>query len=143
MNLKALFAAVAFSLMASVAIADDAKKDDKAAAAAKPAAEAKADKAEAKPAEAKKDDKVALNADADPEVKAAIEEATAANDAAKKAGFEWFWKDKPASDHLQDAIKAANDGKKEDAMKLAKAIKTAGEQGQKQAEAAKAVAPRI
>lgn len=138
MNLKALFAAVALSLLTSVAFAADDKKAEEAAA--KPAKEATAD---AKPAEAKKDDKVALNADADAEVKAAIEAADAANSAAKKAGFEWFWKDKPASDHLQDAIKAANDGKKEDAMKLAKAIETAGKQGQEQAAAAKTVAPRI
>ncbi len=143
MNLKALFAAVALSLLTSVAFAADDKKADEAAA--KPAKEATADAkaADAKPAEAKKDDKVALNADADAEVKAAIEAAETANSAAKKAGFEWFWKDKPASDHLQDAIKAANDGKKEDAMKLAKAIETAGKQGQEQAAAAKTVAPRL
>lgn len=139
MNLKALFAAVALSLLASVAIAADDKKPE----AEKAAAEAKPADAAAKPAEAKKEDKAVLNADADAEVKAAIEAAEAANSAAKKAGFEWFWKDKPASDHLQDAIKAANEGKKEDALKLAKAIETAGKQGQEQAEAAKKVAPRL
>lgn len=130
MNLKTLFAALALSLMATVAIAADDKKADD----AKPA-EAKA---EAKPAaDAKKEEKVELSADADAEVKAAIEAADAANAAAKKAGFEWFWKDKPASKHLEDAIKAANDGKKEDAMKLAKTIENAGKQGQEQAEKAK------
>jgi colicin import membrane protein len=139
MNLKALFAAVALSLLASVAIAADDKKPE----AEKAAAEAKPADAAAKPAEAKKEDKAVLNADADAEVKAAIEAAEAANSAAKKAGFEWFWKDKPASAHLEDAIKAANEGKKEDALKLAKAIETAGKQGQEQAEAAKKVAPRI
>ena len=120
MNLKTLFAALALSLMATVAIAADDKKAD-----------------DAKPAEAKAEAKVELSADADAEVKAAIEAADAANAAAKKAGFEWFWKDKPASKHLEDAIKAANDGKKEDAMKLAKTIENAGKQGQEQAEKAK------
>ena len=120
MNLKTLFAALALSLMATVTIAADDKKAD-----------------DAKPAEAKAEAKIELSADADAEVKAAIEAADAANTAAKKAGFEWFWKDKPASKHLEDAIKAANDGKKEDAMKMAKTIENAGKQGQEQAEKAK------
>ncbi len=136
MNLKALFAATVLSMMATVAIADDKKADE-----AKPTevkAEAKADaKADAKPAEAKKEEKIALSGDVDAAVKTAIESAQTANDAAKKAGFEWYWKDKPASKHLEDAITAANDGKTEDALKLAKAIENAGKQGQEQAEKAK------
>lgn len=135
MNLKALFAAAALSLLSTVTVA----KEKKAAPAAdvKPAAAAPADTKAAAPAA----DKVELKADADAEVKAAIEAATAANDAAKKAGFEWFWKDKPASEHLQDAIKAANEGKKEDAIKLAKAVELAGKQGVEQAEKAKTAGP--
>ena len=136
MNLKTLFAAVALSMMATVAIADDKKADE-----AKPA-EVKAEaKADAKPAEAKKEEKVELKADADADVKTAIEAAETANSAAKKAGFEWFWKDKPASKHLEDAIKAANEGKKEDALKLAKTIEAAGKQGLEQAEKAKTAGP--
>jgi hypothetical protein len=131
MNLKALFAATVLSMMATVAIADDKKADE-----AKPT-EVKAEvKADAK-ADAKKEEKVALNGDVDAAVKTAIESAQTANDAAKKAGFEWYWKDKPASKHLEDAIIAANDGKTEDALKLAKAIENAGKQGQEQAEKAK------
>jgi hypothetical protein len=140
MNLKALFAATVLSMMATVAIADDKKADEAKPAEAK--AEVKADaKADAKPADAKKEEKVELKADADAEVKTAIEAATAANSAAKKAGFEWYWKDKPASKHLEDAIIAANDGKKEDALKLAKTIENAGKQGQEQAEKAKTAGP--
>ena len=106
MNLKALFAAVALSVMASTAWAADDKKP----ADAKPA-EAKA--ADAKPAEAAKaEEKVTLKADADADVKAAI-----------------------------DAAQAANDGKKEDALKIAKAVETAGKQGQEQAEKAKTAGP--
>ena len=135
MNLKALFAAVALSVMASTAWAADDKKP----ADAKPA-EAKA--ADAKPAEAAKaEEKVTLKADADADVKAAIDAAQAANDAAKKAGFEWNWGGKSASKQLEDAIKAANAGKKEDALKIAKAVETAGKQGQEQAEKAKTAGP--
>lgn len=130
MNLKALFAAVALSVMAATTWA----ADDKKAAEAKPA-EAKA--ADAKPAE----EKVALKADADADVKAAIDAAQTANDAAKKAGFEWFMSGKPAGKLLEDAIKAANDGKKEDALKIAKAVENAGKQGQEQAEKAKTAGP--
>jgi hypothetical protein len=126
MNVKALFAALALSLMASVAFAADDKK-----------AEAKSDK----PAEAKKEEAVELKADVDAKVKAAIETAKTANDAAKKAGFEWYWDNKPAGKHLEAAIKAANDGKNEDAMKIAKAVETAGIQGQEQAEKAKTAGP--
>jgi hypothetical protein len=136
MKLKALFAVMALSLLASTSFAADAVKP--ADAAAKPA-----DAAAAKPAEAKKEEKVTLKADADAEVKAAIEAADAATTAAKKAGFEWFWKDKPASAHLEDAIKAANEGKKEDAMKLAKVIEASGKAGVEQAEKAKTAAPRL
>ncbi|WP_308873562.1 hypothetical protein [Thiothrix subterranea] len=76
-----------------------------------------------------------------PKVKAAIEAAKTANDAAKKAGFEWFWGGKPAGKHLEDAIKAANDGKNDNAKKIAKAVETAGTQGQEQAEKAKTAGP--
>lgn len=89
------------------------------------------------------DGKPTLNADVDAELKTLIEAAAAANDAAKKAGFEWYWANQPASDHLNDAIKAANAGDKEKAMKIAKLVKLAGERGQEQAEAAKTVKPRI
>ncbi|MGB5598798.1 MAG: hypothetical protein WBM66_08785 [Thiothrix litoralis] len=119
MNLKTLFAVTALSLMTATAIAADDKKADK----------------------APKEDKVELKAKVDADVKAAIEAAQAANDAAKKAGFEWFWKNQPASTHLEDAIKAANDGKNEDAMKIAKAVETAGKQGLEQAEKAKTAGP--
>lgn len=122
MSFKVLFAAVALSVMASVAWAADEKKAD------------------AKPAEAKAD-AVELKADVDAEVKAAIEAAKTANDAAKKAKFEWFWGRKPAGKHLEDAIKAANDGKKEDAMKIAKMVEIAGVQGQEQAAKAKTAGP--
>ncbi|QTR49558.1 hypothetical protein [Candidatus Thiothrix anitrata] len=113
MSFKALFAAIALSLMTSVAFAADEKKADA----------------------------VELKADADAEVKAAIETAKTANDAAKKAQFEWFWGGQAAGKHLEDAIKAANDGKKEDAMKLAKQVEVAGVQGQEQAEKAKTAGP--
>lgn len=136
MNLKALFAVAALSLLSTVTVAEEKKAapaaDAKPAAAA-PAADAKA----AAPAA----DKVELKADADADAKAAIAAATAANDAAKKAGFEWFWKDKSASEHIQDAIKAANEGKKEDAIKLAKTVEAAGKQGIEQAEKAKTAGP--
>ena len=122
MNLKALFAAVVLSMMATTAIAADAKKA-----------------AEEKPA--KTEDKVELKADVPADVKAAIEAATTANAAAKKAGFEWHWKDQNASKHLDDAIKAANDGKTDDAMKIAKAVENAGKQGVEQAEKAKTAGP--
>ena len=117
MNFKALFAAIALSLMTSVAFAAEEKK-----------AEAKADAVE-------------LKADVDADVKAAIEAAKTANDAAKKAKFEWFWGGQAAGKHLEDAIKAANDGKKEDAMKIAKLVEIAGVQGQEQAEKAKTAGP--
>lgn len=117
MNFKALLAALALSLMASVAFAAEEKK-----------AEAKADAVE-------------LKAGVDADVKAAIEAAKTANDAAKKAKFEWYWGGKPASKHLEDAIKAANDGKTEDAMKIAKLVELAGVQGQEQAEKSKTAGP--
>ena len=41
----------------------------------------------------------------------------------------------------EDAIKAANEGKKEDALKLAKTIEAAGKQGLEQAEKAKTAGP--
>ncbi len=121
MNLKALFAAVVLSMMATTAIAADAKKA-----------------AEEKPA---KEDKVELKASVPADVKAAIEAATTANAAAKKAGFEWHWEDENASKHLESAIKAANAGKTEDAMKIAKAVENAGKQGLEQAEKAKTAGP--
>lgn len=132
MKLNVLFT----SLVLAIAVTGAHAADDKKAADAKPA------EASAKPADAAKD-KVALKEGADADVKAAIEAAETANSAAKKAGYEWFWKDKPASDHLQDAIKAANDGKKEDAIKLAKKVEAAGNAGIKQAEVAKTTTPRI
>lgn len=129
MNFKALFAALALSLMTSVAFAAEEKKAE--------ATEAKADK----PAETKKEETVELKADVDAEVKAAIEAAKTANDAAKKAGFEWYWGGKPAGKQLEDAIKAANDGKKDNAMKIAKMVEIAGVQGQEQAAKAKTAGP--
>lgn len=127
MNLKALFAAVALSVMASTVWAAEEKKV-----------------AEAKPAEAAKtEEKVTLKADADAEVKAVIEAAQTANDAAKKAGFEWYWGGMSAGKQLEVAIKAANDGKKEDAMKIAKLVEIAGKQGQEQAEKAKTAGPAV
>lgn len=119
MNLKTLFAVTALSLMTATAIAADDKKADK----------------------APKEDKVELKAKVDADVKAAIEAAGTANTAAKKAGFEWYWDDATASEHLDAAIKAANDGKKDDAMKIAKAIEIAGTQGLEQAEKAKNAGP--
>ncbi len=89
------------------------------------------------------DEKVALSSGAKPETKAAITAAETANSAAVAAGYEWFWKDKPASKHLQDAIKAANSGDDKAAIKLAKEVESAGIQGQAQAEAAKTAAPRF
>lgn len=89
------------------------------------------------------DEKVALSSGAKPETKAAITAAETANTAAVAAGYEWFWKDKPASKHLQDAIKAANSGDDKAAVKLAKEVEVAGIQGQAQAEAAKTAAPRF
>lgn len=136
MSLKALFVASALSLLTSVAIAEEKKAAD-----AKPAeaAAAPAAKADAKPAE----EKVELKADADPEVKAAIEAADAANAAAKKAGFEWYMDGKTMSQHLEGAIKAANEGDKEKALKIAKKVEQSGKAGQDQAEVAKKAAPRI
>lgn len=129
MNVKALFAALALSLMASIAFAAEDKKAE--------AAEAK----DAKPAAAKKEETVTLKDSVDANVKTAIETAKTANDAAKKAGFEWYWDGKAASKHLEAAIKAANDGKNDDAMKIAKAVENAGVQGQEQAEKAKTAGP--
>lgn len=150
MNLTALFAAAALALAATVAVAEPTKKPDQAGT----TAETKADstdkkaaqpeqKAEAKTEATAADEKPTLKADADPEVKKLIEEAKTANDAAKAAQFEWYWANYTASEHLDKAIKAANEGNKEEAMKIAKLVKIAGEQGQKQAEAAKTVKPRI
>lgn len=172
MNLKALITAISLSLMATLAIAEDkkeaekpateataekAEKTDKSDKAEKDGEKAdkkedknskdtdKADKKDAKDDKSAKtaDDTPTLKADVDAEVKAAIEEANAANDAAKKAGFEWYWANQPASAHITDAIKAANAGEKEKALKIAKMVKIAGEQGQKQAEDAKTVAPKL
>jgi hypothetical protein len=125
MKLNVLFISLALSFAVTGAFAADHKKV-----------------AEAKPvAAAAKDDKVALKDNADPEVKAAIEAADKANSAAKKAGFEWFMKDKSMSEHLQDAIKASNDGDKETALKLAKKVEAAGTAGLDQAEKAKTAGP--
>lgn len=172
MNLKALFTAITLSLLTTFTIADDKKEAEKPAAEAttekaeKDSKDAdKADKKEDKDKKEEKDSKDAdktakkdakddksaqaadakptLNADVDAELKTLIEAAATANEAAKKAGFEWYWANQPASDHLNDAIKAANAGDKEKAMKTAKLVKIAGEQGQLQAEAAKTVKPRI
>ena len=119
MNLKTLFAVTALSLMTATAIAADDKKADK----------------------APKEDKVELKAKVEADVKAAIEAAGTASTAGKKAGFEWYWDDATASEHLDAAIKAANDGKKDDAMKIAKAVEIAGTQGLEQAEKAKNAGP--
>lgn len=145
MNLKTLFAAVALSLLATVAIAENKKATHAKPAEAKTEAKAVDAKAvDAKPADAKdakKEEKVELKADADAEIKAAIEAAQAATTAAKKSGFEWYWKDKSASQHIEEAITAANEGNKEEALKLAKTIENAGKQGQEQAEKAKTAGP--
>lgn len=88
-------------------------------------------------------EKVALSSSASAAAKTAITAAETANTAAKTAGFEWFWKDKAASDHLQDAIKAANSGDDKTALKLAQQVEQAGIQGQAQAEVAKTAGPRF
>lgn len=130
MKLKVLFTAVALSVMVSTAFAADEKK----AGDAKPA-EAKAD--------AKKEEKVALKDDASAELKAAYEAAEKENSAAKKAGFEWFMSDKAMSKILEDGVKAANEGKDEDAMKIFKKVEAAGKAGQAQAETGKTAAPQF
>lgn len=89
------------------------------------------------------DEKVTLSSSAKPETKAAITAAETANNAAKAAGFEWYWGNKSTSKHLQDAIKAANNGDDAAAVKLAKKIELAGIQGQAQAEAAKTAGPKF
>lgn len=135
MKLKALFTSLALSLLVSVAFAADDKKADD----AKPA-EAKA--ADSKPAEGKKEEKVALKDSASDELKAAYEAAEKENAAVPK-GFGWFWGDKSASEQLADGVKAANEGKDEDAMKIFKKVAAAGKTAQEQAEAAKTAAPRF
>jgi hypothetical protein len=132
MKLNVLFISLALSFAVSGAFAAGHKKAE---THAKPA------ETSAKPADASKDDKAVLKADAAPEVKAAIEAADKADSAAKKAGFEWFVKDKTMSDYLQDAIKASNDGDKETALKLAKKVEAAGTAGLDQAEKAKTAGP--
>lgn len=127
MKLKALFISLALSLLVSVAFAK--KADD-----VKPA-EAKA--------EAKQEAKVALNADASAELKAAYNAAEKENSAAKKAGFEWFIDDMTMSEILESGVKAANEGKDEDAMKIFKKVEAAGKAGQEQAEKAKTAAPHF
>ncbi len=89
------------------------------------------------------DEKTTLSSSAKPETKAAITAAETANNAAKAAGFEWYWGNKATSKHLQDAIKAANNGDDAAAVKLAKQIELAGIQGQAQAEAAKTAGPKF
>ncbi|MBU0656547.1 MAG: hypothetical protein KJ914_15600 [Gammaproteobacteria bacterium] len=111
MKLKALFTAVALSVMVSTAFAAD--------------------------------DKVALKGDASAELKAAYESAEKENSAAKKAGFEWFMDGKAMSKILEDGVKAANEGKDEDAMKTFKKVEAAGKAAQAQAEAAKTAAPHF
>lgn len=139
MKLKALFTSLALSLLVSVAFAADDKKADD----AKPA-EAKA--ADSKPAEGKKEEKkeekVALKDGASDELKAAYEAAEKENAAVPK-GFGWFWGDMTASQQLEAGVKAANDGKDEDAMKIFKKVAAAGKTAQEQAEAAKTAAPRF
>ncbi len=88
-------------------------------------------------------EKPTLSSSAKPETKAAITAAETANNAAKAAGFEWFWGTKSASKHLEDAIKAANKGDDAAAVKLAKKIELAGIEGQKQAEVAKTAGPKF
>lgn len=134
MKLKALFTSLALSLLVSVAFAADKKAHD-----AKPA-EAKA--ADSKSAEGKKEDKVALKDDASAELKAAYEAAEKENKAVPK-GFEWFWDDMTASEQLEAGVKAANEGKDEDAMKIFKKVEAAAKASQEQAEKAKTAAPRI
>jgi hypothetical protein len=128
MKLKALFVAISLSALVSVAFADDKKAGD-----AKPA-EAKAD--------AKKEEKVSLKDGVSAELKAAYEAAETETKAIPK-GFEWFWGDKKASEQLEDGVKAANEGKDEDAMKIFKKVAAAGKAAQGQAEAAKTAGPHF
>ncbi|MEB4592707.1 hypothetical protein VSS37_17115 [Candidatus Thiothrix sp. Deng01] len=136
MKLKALFIALTLSVATSAFAANDKKADE-----AKPA-EAKA--TDGKSAEAKKDeDKIALKDSVSAEIKSAYEAADKENSASKKAGFEWFMDDKNMSQILEDGVKAANDGKDEDAMKIFKKVEAAGKAGQEQAKTAKTAAPHF
>lgn len=85
-----------------------------------------------------------LNPFASKQLKETVAAAQAANEQAKAAGFEWFWSNKPASKHLEDAIKTANDKNDEEkAMEIALKVKQSAEQALLQAEAAKTAGPRF
>ncbi|EIJ32766.1 hypothetical protein [Thiothrix nivea] len=83
-------------------------------------------------------DKATLKDGVDAEVKAAIEAAQKANSDVP-TGFAW----RDSGKQLEDAIKAANGGDNDKAKNLAAEVKTAAENGVKQAEAGKSAGPRF
>lgn len=94
-----------------------------------------------------------LNDTVKAEVKSAIEAAQASAKALKAAKVEWFWakgknigvkgKKVTHSKLVNQAIELANDGKNEDALKIATYIETTAKAAMKQAELAKNAAPRF
>ncbi len=84
-----------------------------------------------------------LNDSVNSDLKKAIEAADTATKAAVKAGFEWFWEDKSASEHVQEAIKLANEGETDKALKIAKLVELAGKQGLEQAKKSKKAGPHF
>ncbi|MFN3785290.1 MAG: c-type cytochrome [Thiothrix sp.] len=78
------------------------------------------------------------------ELKDAYASAKQANDAAKAAGFEWYWNNKSASKHIEDALKVANEKNDEKkAIEILQKVELAAKQGLLQAEAAKTAGPRF
>ncbi len=98
-------------------------------------------------------DKPTLQDGVDAGAKAAIESALAANKAAKAAKVEWLWakpvrkmwkgNKKTATKVLEQAIEMANDGKHEDAKKLAAYVENAAKQGVMQADRAAKAGPAL
>ena len=96
-------------------------------------------------------DKPTLKEGVDTEVKAAIEAAQEANKAAKAAGVEWLWakpvgkmwkgKKQTNTKIISQAIEMANEGKNDEAKKLATYVANASKQGVMQAEKAKKAGP--
>lgn len=85
-----------------------------------------------------------VNPFASKELKDTYASAKQANDAAKAAGFEWFWNNKPASKHIEDALKAANEKNDEKkALDILRQVELSAKQGLLQAEAAKTAGPRF
>lgn len=98
-------------------------------------------------------DKVTLNEGVDADVKAAVESAQTLAKQAKAEKLEWFWakgaainvkgKKLTTSKLMTQAIKLANDGKNDEAKKIASFIEKTVTAAIKQAEIAKNAGPRF